>query len=120
VVLYGDAPEHAEAAVEIHRRLLVSNLGRTESLRALASSYARRGLVDRARCCYEVLALFGETTREEDAYLEAHPAPALKPDDPYAAVVDDQDRKTHLAAPEATLMAEIFSSLWDGAPGLVG
>jgi tetratricopeptide (TPR) repeat protein len=120
VELYGDAPEHAEAAAEIHRRLLMSDLTRTDSLRALASSYARRGLVDRARCCYEVLALLGETTREEDAYLEAHPVPVLKPDDPYAAVVDDQDRKAHLAAPEAILMSEIFSSLWDGAPGLVG
>jgi tetratricopeptide (TPR) repeat protein len=120
VELYGDAPEHAEAAVEIHRRLLVADLGRTDSLRALASSYARRGLVDRARCCYEVLALLGEATRDEEAYLVAHPVPALKPDDPYAAAVDDQDRKSHLAAPEANQMAEIFSSLWDGAPGLVG
>ncbi|HVU52805.1 MAG TPA: tetratricopeptide repeat protein, partial [Polyangia bacterium] len=120
VELYGDAPEHAEAAAEIHRRLLMSDLGRTDSLRALASSYARRGLVDRARCCYEVLALLGEATRDEEAYLVAHPVPALKPEDPYAAAVDDQDRRGHLAAPEAILMAEIFSSLWDGAPGLVG
>jgi tetratricopeptide (TPR) repeat protein len=120
VDLYGDAPEHAEAATEIHRRLLMADLTRTDSLRALASGYARRGLVDRARCCYEVLALLGETTREEVAYLDAHPVPELKPDDPYAATVDDQDRKLHLAAPEAMVMAEIFSSLWDGAPGLVG
>jgi tetratricopeptide (TPR) repeat protein len=120
VELYGDAPEHADAAAEIHRRLLTSDVTRTESLRALAEGYVRRGLVDRARCCYEVLALLGETTREEDAYLEAHPAPAFKADDPYAAAVDDQDRRSHLAAPDANVMAEIFSSLWDGAPSLVG
>jgi tetratricopeptide (TPR) repeat protein len=120
VTLYGDAPEHAEAAAEIHRRLLMADVTRADSLRALAAGYARRGLVDRARCCYEVLGLLGETTPDEDAYIAAHPVPALKPEDPYAAVVDDQDRKTHLAAPEAILMAEIFSSLWDGAPGLIG
>jgi golgin subfamily B member 1 len=120
VALYGDDPEHAEAVAEIHRRLLLADVTRTDSLRALAASYARRGFVDRARCCYEVLSLLGETTRDEDTYLVAHPLPAFKPEDPYAAPVDDQDRKTHLAAPEAILMAEIFSSLWDGAPGLVG
>jgi tetratricopeptide (TPR) repeat protein len=120
VALYGDAPEHADAAAEIHRRLLMSDVTRADSLRALASSYARRGLVDRARCCYEVLALLGESTRDEDAYLAAHPLPDFKPEDPYAASIDDQDRKNHLAAPEATLMGEIFSSLWDGAPGLIG
>ena len=44
----------------------------------------------------------------------------LKPDDPYAAIVEEQDRREHLALPEATLMAEIFSCLWEGAPGLIG
>ena len=120
VALYGDKPEHADAAAEIHRRLLMVDVTRADSLRALGAGYARRGLVDRARCCYEVLALLGASTRDEDAYLDAHPAPAFKPEDPYAAAIDDQDRKSHLAAPEATLMGEIFSSLWDGAPGLIG
>ena len=120
VALYGDKPEHAEAAAENHRMLIAEDIARTDSLRALAAGYARRGLIDRARCCYEVLALLGEATREEDAYLDTHPAPELKPEDPYAAAVDDQDRKLHLAMPEATLMAEIFSSLWEGAPGLIG
>jgi tetratricopeptide (TPR) repeat protein len=120
VDLYGDEPQHAEAAIEIHRRLLQADVTRTDSLRALAAGYARRGLVDRARCCTEVLALLGETTPQEEATLAANPAPTLKPEDPYAASVDDQDRKRHLAAPEAILMAEVFSSLWDGAPGLIG
>jgi tetratricopeptide (TPR) repeat protein len=120
VGLYGSAPEHAEAAAETHRRLLAADVTRTDSLRALAASFSRRGLVDRARCCYEVLALLGAATGEENAYLQTHHAPELKPDDPYAGTFDDHDRKTHLAPPEATFMAEVFSSLWDGAPGLVG
>lgn len=120
VGLYGSAPEHAEAAAETHRRLLAADVTRTDSLRALAASFSRRGLVDRARCCYELLALLGAATGEENAYLQAHPAPELKPDDPYAGTLDDHDRKTHLAPTEATIMAEVFSSLWDGAPGLVG
>ncbi|MDB4980264.1 MAG: Tetratricopeptide 2 repeat protein, partial [Myxococcales bacterium] len=120
VELYGDNPQHADAAAEIHRRLLTADVTRADSLRALAALYARRGLVDRARCCTDLLALLGEATREELAYLEAHPTPAFKADDPYAAVLDERDRKEHLAAPETLRMAEIFSSLWEGAPGLVG
>jgi hypothetical protein len=120
VALYGSAPEHAEAAAETHRRLLAADVTRIDSLRALAAGFSRRGLIDRARCCYEVLALLGATTGEENAYLQSHPAPDLKPDDPYAGSLDEHDRKRHLAPAEATIMAEIFSSLWDGAPGLVG
>ena len=48
---------------------------------------------------------------------EANPPPELKPDDPYAAPLDDNDREQHLAHGEATLMSEIFSCLWAGAPG---
>jgi tetratricopeptide (TPR) repeat protein len=120
VDLYGDDPDHADAVAEIHRGLLAADVTRADSLRALGAGYARRGLVDRARCCYEVLELIGGATREETAYLDKHPAPELKPDDPYASSIEDTDRKTHLAAPEAMLMAEIFSSLWEGAPGLIG
>ena len=80
----------------------------------------QRGLVDRARCCHEVLSVLGLATPDEEAFLEAHPSQDLKPDDPYAAIVEDHDRRDHLALPEATLMAEIFSCLWEGAPGLIG
>jgi len=67
-----------------------------------------------------VLSVLGLATKDEEAFLDAHPSQALKPDDPYASVVEEQDRKDHLALPEATLMAEIFSCLWEGAPGLIG
>jgi hypothetical protein len=106
--------------MENHRRLLALDVTRGDSLRALAAGYTQRGLLDRARCCLEVLSVLGLATPEEDAFLEAHPSQDLKPDDPYASVVEDQDRKDHLALPEATLMAEIFSCLWEGAPGLIG
>jgi tetratricopeptide (TPR) repeat protein len=118
--LYGDRPGFEEAAMDNHRRLLDGDVTRAASLRALAAGYARRGLVDRARCCHEVLVLLGEATRDEVAFLRAHPAPDLKPDDPYAAALDDQDRHDHVALPEATRMAEIFSCLWEGTPGLIG
>jgi tetratricopeptide (TPR) repeat protein len=119
-VLYADRPEFAEAAIRNHRVLLADDLARTNSLRALGNAYARRGLVDRARCCFEVLALFGGAEAEELSFLESHPTPAFKADDPYAASIDQSDRKTYLAVGEATLMGEIFSCLSDGAPGLIG
>ena len=118
--LYGDRSGYEDAAAENHRRLLQADITRSGSLRALAASYARRGLIDQARCCHEVLALLGETTREEQAFLRAHPSADLKPDDPYTATIDDRDREDHLAIGEATQMAEIFSCLWEGAPGLIG
>jgi hypothetical protein len=118
--LYGDTGEHEGAAIENHKQLLRADITRSASLRALAALYTRRGLADRARCCHEVLALLGTATPAERAFLEANPPPELKPDDPYAATLDDQDRIEHLAHGEATLMSEIFSCLWAGAPGLIG
>jgi tetratricopeptide (TPR) repeat protein len=119
-VLYGDRPRHDEAAMENHRRLLDADITRSSSLRALGAIFARRGEIDRARCCHEVLALIGTATPAEQAFLEANPPASLKPDEPYAASLDDDDRHKHLALPEATMMSEIFSCLWTGAPGLIG
>ena len=118
--LYRDRPGYDEAAAENHRRILAADVARADSLRALAAGYARRGLIDRTRCCHEVLSFLGLATADEEAFLRAHPPQDLKPEDPYAAAVDDSDRTEHLALPEATLMAEIFSCLWEGAPGLIG
>jgi hypothetical protein len=67
-----------------------------------------------------VLALLGTATPAERGFLESQPATAMKPDQPYAASLDDGDRQRHLALPEATMMSEIFSCLWAGAPGLIG
>jgi tetratricopeptide (TPR) repeat protein len=119
-VLYKDGGGSEDAAIDNHRKLLGADVTRADSLRALAAAYARRGEIDRARCCREVLSVLGLATKDEEAFLDAHPSQELKPDDPYAATVEDQDRREHLALPEATLMAEIFSCLWEGAPGLIG
>jgi tetratricopeptide (TPR) repeat protein len=119
-VLYGDRPSHEDAALENHRRLLDADITRSSSLRALAAIYARRGLIDRTRCCHEVLELLGTATPAEQAFLEANPPAAMKADEPYSASLDDGDRSRHLALPEATMMSEIFSCLWAGAPGLIG
>ena len=119
-VLYGDRPTHDDAAIENHRRLLDADITRSSSLRALGAIYARRGQIDRTRCCHEVLALLGTATPAETAFLEANPPAAMKPEEPYAANLDEGDRQGHLALPEATMMSEIFSCLWAGAPGLIG
>jgi hypothetical protein len=80
---------------------------------------ARAARIARAaatRCCR----CWASRPKDEEAFLDAHPSQDLKPDDPYAAAVEEQDRRAHLALPEATLMSEIFSCLWEGAPGLIG
>jgi tetratricopeptide (TPR) repeat protein len=119
-VLYGESPDYEDAAVENHRQLLNADITRSSSLRALGVLYLRRGQPDRTRCCYELLALLGTATPPERAFLDDNRPPELKPDDPYAGVIDDQDRSEHLAMSEATVMSEIFSCLWAGAPGLIG
>jgi golgin subfamily B member 1 len=119
-ILYGEAPEHEQAALDNHRQLLNADITRSSSLRALGSLYLRRGQLDRTRCCYELLALLGTATPAERTFLEDHRAPELKPDDPYAGIIDERDRSEHLSRGEATVMSEIFSCLWAGAPGLIG
>jgi tetratricopeptide (TPR) repeat protein len=119
-VLYGEGPEHEQAAVDNHRQLLNADITRSASLRALGALYLRRGQLDRTRCCYELLTLLGTATPAERAFLEENRPPELKPDDPYAGTIDDRDRGEHLALGEAVVMSEIFSCLWAGAPGLIG
>ncbi|HVR64296.1 MAG TPA: tetratricopeptide repeat protein [Polyangia bacterium] len=116
--LYGAEPEQADAAAENLRVLLSAEIVRPDGLRALAGYYARRGLLDRARCCYEVLAVLGAADADEDAFLGHHPPPELKPDDPYAGALDEADRAARLTLGESGKMAEVFSTLWEGTPGL--
>ena len=120
VALYGDRAEHSDAVMGHHRMLLTADMTRAASLRALGQGYARAGRVDPARCCFEVLALFGSADADDLAFMAAHPTPVFKADDPYAGILDDAERKRWLAHPESTVMAEIFASIWEGAPGLAG
>ncbi len=119
-LLYGESPDHEQAAIENHRQLLNADIARSSSLRSLGAIYLRRGQLDRTRCCYELLALLGTATPAERAFLDENRPPELKPDDHYAGVIDDRDRALHLAIGEAVVMSEIFSCLWAGAPGLIG
>jgi tetratricopeptide (TPR) repeat protein len=116
--LYEERPEHAEAAALNNRMLVRADITRPEPLRALAAAYAAQGRLDRARCCFEALELLGGATAEDRAFLAAHPAPVLKPEDPYSGVIDEADRGRLLAHPEARVMSEVFASMWEGVPGL--
>ena len=91
-----------------------------ESLRTLARAYAGQGRIDWARCFFEVLELFGLTEKKDRAFLAAHPPPVRKPEDPYAATIEDADGRRYLAHPEARGMSEVFAAIWEGVPGLGG
>jgi tetratricopeptide (TPR) repeat protein len=116
--LYNGRPEHVEAASSNNRMLVLSDITRAETLRSLAAAYAREGRTDRARCCYELLDLLGGGQSEDRAFLAAHPAPVLKPEDPYATVIEEPDRARLLAHAEARVLSEVFSAMWEGVPGL--
>ena len=115
------SPSYADAATEIHRRLLARTSTRADSLRALAA--ATRGAacsIARAaasRCWRSSARRRATRTRFLDSAPGAR-AQARRSRTPRRSTT--RTARTHLALPEATLMAEIFSSLWEGAPGLIG
>lgn len=118
VALYGDRAEHAAAALENHRMLVVADVTRADSLRTLARGYDQQGRTDWARCCYELLAVLGLAGKKDRKFLAQHPTAVLKPDDAYTGSIAEDDRARYLAHPGARVMAEVFSAIWEGVPGL--
>lgn len=118
--LYRRRVEFADAALGNLRQLVDCEPNRTDSVRALADTFAERGLLDAARCAYELVELLAGDDADPVArdFLKAHPLPELKAEDPYVAALDDADRRA-LAGPDATVMAEVFTLLWEGAPQLL-
>ena len=116
--LYRPRAQYADAALENLRRLVATDPLRGENVRALGDAYAERQLVDPARCAYELAAVLGNGDEPARIFLKNHPAPDLKADDSYAAILNDEDRRA-LAGPEASMMAEVFTLLWEGAPHLL-
>jgi tetratricopeptide (TPR) repeat protein len=117
--IYGARPEHREMAIENHKAILVFDPIRQESLHALAADHIRLEQVDQARCLLEILDVFGLTTDEDKDFLAQNPAPARKPDDPYAGTMEDGGRGQYLdPLPDLRFMAEVLAAVWEGAPGL--
>ncbi|MEO8213433.1 MAG: tetratricopeptide repeat protein, partial [Myxococcales bacterium] len=116
--LYAGDDRYAEAALENLRLLVATDPTRVPSVRALADAYASRDMLDPARCAYELVEVLGGADKTTRAFLKKHPAPALKADDSYAGVLNEEDRRA-LAGPEARVMAEVFTLLWEGAPHLL-
>ncbi len=118
--LYGDRIDYVEEAQDNHRRLVLADVTRADSLRALGNTYASQGRIDWARCCFDVLKLLGLAEGDDHGFLETHQSAAQKAEDPYAGTVEDADRARNLAHPEARLMAEMFAAIWEGVPGVGG
>jgi len=118
VALYGSQSEFADAALDNLRKLVEADPTDVETAQTLGAALAARGLMDQARCLYELCRLFGSTDPAVAAFLEAHPLPQLKPDDPYPGALNDDDRNV-LAGPEARVMSAVFTQLWEGAPHLL-
>ena len=116
--LYGEDVQYAEVALDNLQRLVASDPTRLESVRALADAYAARGMVDPARCAYELVNVLGGEDKTARNYLKKHPAADLKADDSYAATLSEDDRRA-LSGREAGVMAEVFTLLWEGAPHLL-
>ena len=118
--LYGDKPEHAEAGLRNHRELVRADIAREESLRTLAHAYAEQGRIDWARCCMEVLELLGLDDKDDRAFLAAHAPPVRRPEEPYAASLEEAEGSRNLAHPDARVMSDVFATIWEGVPGLGG
>ncbi len=118
--LYADKSDYADAALVNRRKLVAADVTQAESLRLLGRSYAGLGRIDWARCFFEVLELFGLTEKKDRSFLAAHPPPIRKPEDPYAASLEEADRTRYLAHPETRGMSEVFAAIWEGVPGVGG
>ena len=116
--LYGQHVQFADVALTNLRRIVNAEPGRVESLQALGGTFVNRGQLHAARCVYEVLDLIGDPDGGVKDFLRDHPVPALKAEDPYAAILEEADR-TAMAGREAMVMAEVFTLLWEGAPHLL-
>ncbi|HEX2660055.1 MAG TPA: tetratricopeptide repeat protein, partial [Polyangia bacterium] len=118
VSLYDKNTDFAEAAVANLRALVDADPLQLAGVKALGQVFAERGLIDGARCLFEVCDTLGPPDEFVQTFLLAHPVPELKPDDPYPGALDDEDRKL-LAGPEARVMSDVFTQLWEGAPQLL-
>jgi lipopolysaccharide biosynthesis regulator YciM len=119
VTLYEGAEDARDKAILNHRALLSLDILREPSMRALARLYAETGQGEKARGVYQVLELAFGLGAEEQAWLAAHPPPAFGPDDAYPGSFDDALRE-RTAHPEARLLADVFATLYEGAPTLYG
>ncbi|MCG5055911.1 MAG: tetratricopeptide repeat protein [Myxococcales bacterium] len=118
--LAGLLPREGVEAISNHRALAYAEPTRADSMRVVAQSFARDGKRDWARCTLEVLDVLGLATADDQAFLAAHPARTLKPDEPYAGVIDADARFAYLLAPEATQLGEVFATIWEGGLDLDG
>ncbi len=118
--IYGSRAEHQEMAIENHKAILRFDPTREESLHALAAAHIRHGQIDQARCLLEVLSVLGLASEEEQDFLSQHPSPERKPDDPYAASLEDGVHAQYLEPqPDLHFMGEVLATVWEGATGLV-
>src|SRR5262249_44627085 len=117
--LYGDAHEHAPAALANHRALLALDILRVPSLRAIARIYVETFETVKARCVYQVLELVAGLTDNERDWLSQNPPRAFEPDDAYPGTLTDEDR-SRVAHPKARPLAAVFATLYEGAPTLYG
>lgn len=118
VNLYGSGSEFADAALGNLRKLVESDPTDVGTAQALGAALASRGLIDQARCLYELCHVLGASDPAVTAFLDTHPLPELKADDPYPGALNDDDRNV-LAGPDARVMSAVFTQLWEGAPHLL-
>ena len=118
VNLYGSQAEFADAALGNLRKLVEADPTDVDTAQALGAALAARGLIDQARCLYELCDVMGASDPAVAEFLAAHPLPQVKPDDPYPGALDDDDRRV-LAGGEARVMSAVFTQLWEGAPQLL-
>jgi len=115
-----DAQDEASDRAALNLRALLEADPTDEvTLRRFANASIKRGDHDAAHCALEILILLHGGTEADQAFLDAHPTPSLGPDSAYSAPLEDADRRTLIPSDEATTMAEVFTSLWEGAPGLL-
>jgi tetratricopeptide (TPR) repeat protein len=114
--LYEQNPEREALALLNHQAILRLEPASERSLRALATEHLQQSQWDPAHCHLELLSLLGLAQEEDRAVLGRTPALHRGTDEPFAGIIDDTLRATHLVHPNVGALGEIFAILWEALP----
>jgi len=116
--LYEDRPEYEHIALANHRRLLANDVGRVESLSAIARATAAEDPF-RANTLYQALKLLRGGDEEAEAFLSQYEAPRFDAEVGYAGRISEDDRQAMLGLPGAFALQQVFEQVWSQAPSLL-
>ena len=109
--LYAKSQESYPSAIREHHEILNREVFRLESYRKVGMLYELLERLDEAFCCYQVLALFKATNRDEAMFLEAHQAQVNRSST--KTLADDSNFRLLVAEEARGALLELIAEIGD-------